>query len=124
MTLRQHQSEFGKDVLRLLNYAIYLNLDFTFGEVYRTEYQQKWYYENGYSKTINSMHCKKLAIDVNFFFNGKLLDEMTGSEAERIQANKFKQLLAKKWQELNPLNRAGYTWGWDDNHFERFPKDI
>jgi len=122
MTLRQHQSEFAKDVFKLLNFVFQRNIDVTFGEVYRTKQQQKWYLDSGYSKTLNSMHCKKLAIDINFFVRGTFIDELKNTESQLIERRQILTEIAKYWESLSPYNRAGYTWGWDDNHFERFVK--
>lgn len=115
MSLREEQSAFAKDVLKLLSFTFNQGYDVTFGEVLRTEEQQALYIASGKSKTSNSMHLKKCAIDLNFFKDGVLVD--TPKEVGNF------------WQSLNEKNRWGGSWRgliesgkstWkDEPHFER-----
>jgi len=120
MSLNKEQWEFVKDLNKLLNfienYAYNLELKdnivfyITLGEVYRTEYQQKKYIKDGKSKTMNSNHLKRLAVDINFFFNYKLTYEY-----EDIK------IFGDFWCSLNDKNKWGGNFKnfLDTNHFER-----
>lgn len=44
----------------------------TFGEAYRTKEQAEWNRAHG-SGIANSLHCQRLAIDLNLFLDGDLL---------------------------------------------------
>ena len=99
MGLRQEQSLFAKDTYRLFGFIFENGYDITFGEVLRTEEQQAIYLKTGRSKTSNSMHLKKLAIDINIFKDGKLIED-----------NKELKIFGDYWQSLNELNRWGGSW--------------
>ena len=107
MTLREKQSVFLKNVALLIGWAFDNGFELTGGELQRTREQQEVYVNEGLSKTMNSQHLKKLAIDLNLFVNGKY---QRNREAYRP--------LAEYWKSLHPDNVAGYDWGWDANHFE------
>ena len=110
MKLSDHQFEFLKDVVSLISYAMQKGFKLTFGEVYRTEYQQKWYVEKGYSSTMKSMHLKRLAVDINFFLD----DNICTLKPILEEVGMF-------WKSLSPLNRWGGDWTkpYDPFHFER-----
>lgn len=109
MTLRQHQSEFLKDLSKLINYAFENGFELTGGELYRSPEQQSIYVKTGRSKTMNSLHLQRLAIDFNIFKNGKLVGK------------KESEPLGLFWESLYPLN----SWGGngiklvDAPHFSR-----
>jgi len=107
MTLREFQSVFLRNVASLITWAFENGYELTGGELLRTKEQQEIYVNKGLSKTMNSQHLKKLAIDLNLFIDGIY---QTDNEA-------YKQL-AEYWESLHPNNVAGYFWGWDANHFE------
>jgi hypothetical protein len=126
MTLREKQSIFAKNVAKLILHAYEKGYEITLGEAQRTNEQQLLYYfgftlvaEDGTiklrrykkrSKTLNSRHLLRLAIDLYLFKNGKFLKDK--------ESYKF---LADYWKSLHPDNVAGYDWGWDANHFEMKP---
>jgi len=105
--LNQLQFQFSRNVCQLIQFANTQGYEITIGEVLRTQEQQKIYLKEGKSKTLNSYHLKKLAIDIHLFKNGKYLT-----------ANNDYAILAKHWEQLHSNNVAGYYWGWDANHFE------
>lgn len=110
-TLRQKQTIFLNNVSRLIRYAhVDLGYELTGGELLRTPEQQAIYYKNGLSKTLNSRHLQRLAIDLNVFIKG----------VYRTDKDAFKELSAY-WKSLHPDNVSGYEWGWDYNHFEMKP---
>ena len=130
MTLSDHQWEFLKDVAKLIQYAESIGIKLTGGELYRTADQQ-WLYYEGYeiehdklkkttpkSKTMNSYHLRRLAIDFNVFINKVLTYEYKDIEPLGIY-----------WINLNKTyNRWGGDWNrngkkddgfLDTPHFER-----
>ena len=112
MSLRREQSAFLEDVVKLLNEAWRLGFEVTGGELYRTKEQQGIYYAWGRTKTIDSRHMQRLAIDLNFFKNGRLT-------LEKI----WLQDLGDYWEGLDSSNRWGGNWTtfYDGGHFERNP---
>lgn len=117
MTTVEHQWAFLQDVGKLIVFAAMKGFVLTAGEMYRTPEQQKIYFDQKKTKTMNSQHGKRLAVDFNFFVDGKLTWDFA----------KIK-VLGDYWESLNPINR----WGGDFNkdgkengfvdtpHFERF----
>lgn len=106
----QNQADFLLDVTRLINKATELGFQVTAGELYRTPEQQEIYVKTGRSRTMNSLHLQRRAVDLNFFLNGKLTYD--------------RQVLAPLgayWESLHPLN----SWGGngvklvDTPHFSR-----
>ena len=95
MTLRQHQSEFIQDVAKLIDFAFKNGFELTAGELFRSPEQQAIYVKTGRSKTLNSLHLSRLAVDFNIFKNGKLA---TKKDAEPLGAY---------WESLDILN----SWG-------------
>lgn len=99
MSLRIQQEAFVEDVMRLILFVKSQGFTVTFGEVYRTVEQQKIYVQSGRSKTMDSDHCKRLAIDLNFFKDGVL-----------IQDREELKPIGDYWESLNPYNRWGGSW--------------
>lgn len=110
MTLREKQSLFLFNAAKLIQWAFDNGFELTAGELLRTPEQQEIYLKTGRSKTSNSRHLQKLAIDLNLFIDGKY---KTDKESYAP--------LAEYWKSLHPDNVAGYDWGWDANHFEMKP---
>ena len=110
MKLSQHQQYFVQNIGLLIIRANTLGVNLTFGEAFRTEYQQKEYLRTGKSKTMNSNHLRRLAVDFNFFIDNKL----TYSHPLIDQLGEF-------WESLDPLNRWGghFSKFNDTPHFER-----
>ena len=65
MNLSDEQWEFLKDVGKLINFIESQGDKATGGELLRTSEQQDIYMKTGKTKTLNSNHLKKLAIDLN-----------------------------------------------------------
>jgi|SRR3972149_4419026 len=110
MSLVNEQAAFLKDVIKLLEAAYHLGFQVTGGELYRTKEQQEIYVKNGRSTTMNSKHLDRVAIDLNFFKDGKLItDRATLSP------------LGSYWVSLHPKNQWGGNWNTfkDLPHFER-----
>lgn len=110
MSLVKEQAAFLLDACKLIQHATELGFTVTGGELYRTAGQQKLYVDSGRSKTLNSNHLKRLAIDLNFIRDGKLVYDM-----EMLRP------LGEYWQGLNSANRwGGFFKSFKDMpHFER-----
>ncbi len=98
MGLRDEQMAFAKDVVKLLIQAEVLGYEVTLGEVQRAVEMQQMYVQAGRSKTMNSMHLKKCAIDLNLFRNGRLCTR------DEIRP------LGEFWEALHEKNRWGGNW--------------
>lgn len=98
MSLGQEQSEFTVDVIALLQTAIEMGYEVRLGEVLRPLEMQQIYVNTGRSRTLNSQHIKKLAIDLILLKDGKVCS------AEQIKP------LGDWWQLRNPKNRWGGSW--------------
>lgn len=110
MSLRTEQSRFAEDIVRLLTWASSAGYEYTFGEFQRPVEMQRIHYNAGRSKTMNSLHIKKLAADIFFFLNGNLL-----SSKEDMQP------IGNYWETLGAKNSWGGNWKSfkDIPHFER-----
>lgn len=104
------QAAFLLDVGKLVQKATELGFQVTAGELYRTPEQQQIYVKTGRSRTMNSLHLQRRAVDLNFFKDGKL----TYDKATLAPLGAF-------WESLHPLN----SWGGngvklvDTPHFSR-----
>lgn len=104
------QAAFLLDLTKLIHKATELGFVVTAGELFRTAEQQEIYVKTGRSKTMNSLHLQRRAVDLNFFVNGALTyDKATLAP------------LGAYWESLHPLN----SWGGngvklvDTPHFSR-----
>ncbi|MDB5984926.1 MAG: putative peptidoglycan binding protein [Pseudomonas sp.] len=114
MSLVHEQVKFLKDIRSLLNFAESAGFLATGGELERTPEVQALYLRGGRAKTLDSMHLRKCAMDLNFF---KVLDgDFTWVFATDELGN-----LGKYWEELDNRNRWGgrSVSGVDTSHFER-----
>jgi len=126
MKLSLHQQIFSQQIARLILFANANGVNLTFGEAYRTNDQQELYFygksvhpDDGMlelinakkrSRTLDSNHLRRLAVDFNFFINGKLFYEH----------DKINQI-GNYWESLDPLNAWGghFKNHYDSPHFER-----
>lgn len=110
MSLVREQAAFLLDVCKLIEFATEQGFVLTAGELYRTPEQQEIYLKTGRSRTMNSLHLKRLAVDFNIFKDGKLVYDKV------VLAP-----LGAFWESLHPLN----SWGGngrklvDTPHFSR-----
>lgn len=98
MTLGQRQELFAKFVHQLLAAAWQMGYQVRLGEVQRPIEMQELYVKQGRSKTMNSQHIKKLAIDLVLLKDGKICTH------EQIIP------LGKWWESLDPACRWGGSW--------------
>lgn len=116
MTLSERQMFFARNVARLILFITESNYGCTFGEAYRTPEQAELNAKKGIGIK-NSLHCKRLAIDINLFKEGVYL----------TSGEHYKQF-GEYWASLHPANRYGGDWDKDGisgepgetdfNHFE------
>lgn len=113
MLLSQLQQLFARDTVLLFQYINEQGYSFTYGEAMRSPEQAEIYAKTG--KGIkDSLHCKRLAIDINLFNEkGKYMDMTVDYEKIGIF-----------WENLSPSNRWGGSFKRcvDGNHFERNDK--
>ena len=96
MSAVRDQAAFLLDLCKLVEYATAQGFVVTGGELYRTPEQQQIYVKTGRSRTMNSLHLQRRAVDLNFFKDGKLVyDKVTLAP------------LGLFWESLHPLN----SWG-------------
>lgn len=107
MQLLQLQIQFSVNLAKLILYAHDLGYQITMGECYRTKEQQKIYFDNGASKTMNSYHLIRLACDINLFKDSNNL----------TTCNDYK-VLGLYWEQLHENNVWLGRTGFDADHFE------
>ena len=110
MSLVAEQAQFLMDACKLVVFATKQGFVVTGGELFRTPEQQEIYLKTGRSKTMNSYHLKRCAIDLNFFKGGVLVYDKA-----------VLQPLGDYWESLNKKNSWGGNWNSfkDVPHFER-----
>jgi hypothetical protein len=96
MKLSEVQREFAKTWAQF-SLWIYSQPErsFTYGEAYRTPEQAQLNADAGIG-IANSVHCKRLAIDINLFLDG----ELTWNVEDYRE-------LGEKWKTMHPLARWG-----------------
>ena len=70
--LLEAQFHFSRLLPRLLDQAHNLGLEVSMGECWRTPQQAEWNAAHGLGSA-HSLHCDRLAVDLNLFRNGELL---------------------------------------------------
>ena len=98
MSLGQEQEIFAKHAVMLVNQAWEMGYSVRLGEVQRPIEMQQIYVNTGRSKTMDSQHIKKLAIDLILLKNGLICT------VAQIKP------LGDWWQALDPKNRWGGSW--------------
>ena len=96
MSVVTEQAAFLLDVCKLVEEATRQGFTVTAGEMYRTPEQQAVYVKTGRSKTMNSLHLTRRAVDLNFFRDNKLVYNKDALAS-----------LGAYWESLHPLN----SWG-------------
>lgn len=93
--LLNKQFRFSRFLGMLLDYIYTSGYECTMGETWRTPEQAKYNQEHGLGIS-NSLHLQRLAIDINLFKNGKLLDRKEDYA-----------VLGNFWKGLDTENRWG-----------------
>lgn len=121
MLLSQKQRIFTKHIGMLIAFAYSIGIELTFGEAQRTRAQQFLYFfgldiKDGKlvkakkrSWTLYSLHLDRLAVDFNFFIDGKL-----------TYTDPKLQQLGDYWESLHEKNEWGGNWEKtpDSPHFQ------
>ncbi len=104
------QGEFSLDVANLINFAFTKGFWLSGGEWWRNTEIQQHYVKTGRSKTLQSDHMNRLAIDFIFRYQGQLTDDL-----ETLK------VLGIYWESLHPKNYWGGWWTdpYDPYHFGR-----
>ena len=96
MKLSEKQIIFSKNIASLIVYADLIGIQLTFGHAWRDFETQRRMVATGKSKTLKSNHLKRLAVDFNFFINGRVT----------YDKNKLSDL-GRFWESLHEFNRWG-----------------
>jgi len=113
-TLGDKQRLFAKMMGEFLVWCYENDYEVTFGEAYRTLEQARINAAKG-SGIVNTLHTKRLALDINLFLDLSLESDedvyQPDSEAYRP--------LGEKWKSMHPMNRWGgdFRPRQDGNHF-------
>lgn len=106
MTLGEKQRRFAELVARLITWCYANGYELTFGEAYRTPEQAALNAKTG-AGISNSLHTKRLAIDMNLFVNGEYQQDSAAYKP-----------LGEYWKTLDPEARWGGDFSRPDgNHF-------
>lgn len=106
MTLGEKQRRFTELVGRLIQWAYANGFELTFAEAYRTPEQAALNAKSG-AGISNSLHTKRLAVDLNLFVNG-----------EWQQLSEAYKPLGEYWESLDPEAAWGGRFSKPDgNHF-------
>lgn len=105
------QSRFAETVALFILKATQLDYQLSFGEAWRPSITAEYYAKQG--KGIEkSLHTKRLAIDLNAFYDDKYLD---GSQSWHLP---HLEKLGKLWKSLDPESRWGGDFKAKDyNHY-------
>jgi peptidoglycan L-alanyl-D-glutamate endopeptidase CwlK len=76
-TLREKQALFHRCIAKLILEAYKLGIEVYINELYRSLERQKQLYQEGKTRTLNSMHLYGLACDIYVLKNGKPVLEET-----------------------------------------------
>lgn len=112
--MREKQSLFVKNIFRFIQFAYGSGFELTFGEAWRSTDTQKIYVATGRSKTMNSRHIDRLAVDFNIFKDGRMLFPPGQTNEDYIADLNVAKSLGEFWMTLNTAN----VWGgdWNRNH--------
>jgi hypothetical protein len=109
LSLLDEQEVFSRNVCKLIEFANNKGYSVTLGEAYRTHEQALIYAHEGLGIK-NSLHCERLAIDLNIF-------DKSGKPLSTIEEYKP---FGEYWESLNEDNTWGGKWIHrpDSDHFE------
>ncbi len=99
MRLSEKQWQFLQDVSLMIHWIERKGWYVTGGELYRPQEMQELYKKQGKTKTLNSKHTRRLAIDLFLFIDDKITWRAKDYEP-----------LGKFWESIRPENRWGGSW--------------
>lgn len=110
MSLRASQSLFARLIAELILWAFENGMEVTLGEAWRTQEQAKLNADNR-TGIRDSLHCDRLAVDLNLFIGGVFVDSTEGHRR-----------LGEKWKSMHPRCRWGGDFRKPDgNHYSFTP---
>lgn len=113
MTLGEKQRLFTFNIAKLITWAYLNDYELSFSEAYRTPQQAALNATSGKGIS-NSLHTKRLAIDLNLFVDSSL----EGDEDIYATDSESHRPLGEYWKSLHPLNRWGGDFSKPDgNHY-------
>jgi len=121
--LRQKQMEFWRDIGAFIVFASQNGFQMTFGEFWRTPYQQAEHFRTGASKTMNSLHLIRLAGDFNIWKNGRQLFAKGISNEQYLIDLEEAKPLGVFWMSLSPDNVWGGDWNRNFNFLDEKFRD-
>jgi hypothetical protein len=108
MSLVDQQHLFAVNLAKLFIHIDESGVKFSIGEVFRTPEQAVLYAKEG-KGIVDSLHCKRLAADLNLF----------SATGEYLADSKDYETMGLYWESLDPLNRWGGRFKRaDGNHIE------
>lgn len=116
MRIPEMQRRFPLMVAEFIGRVYDEGFELSFGEAYRTEEQQRLYLKAGRSRTMNSFHRDRLAVDFNLFKGGVYLTD----GALYRPVGEIWEAVGGRWGGRFGVEPADYgkKTGWDANHFE------
>ena len=124
MSLSKKQQSFTLMIAQLIIRAEILGIDLTFGEAFRTNEQQALHIESGASRVKRSQHQERLAVDFNFFVDGKWIPDPRKqpiANQEKIRKlGEYWESIGGRWGGRFGVSEIDYdiAIGWDSGHFE------
>lgn len=116
--LHARQFKFMHNLANLIHFIGDSGYNVSGGELWRSEETQAAHVKAGRSKTLNSMHLKRLAIDLNIFDGEYLLF----SDSERKQKDfRVVEQFGEQWEGYDKDNVWGGRWTepFDPFHFQQ-----
>lgn len=105
-SLVARQSAFLQNVCKLVKFATDLGYQVTFGEAWRTR-EQAAIYAKRKQGIADSLHCDRLAVDLNFYRGGQLVIGKNNLES-----------IGLFWESLGGVWGGRFTKYDDSNHFQ------
>jgi hypothetical protein len=107
--LRERQKRFTRNIAHLIAFAFENGFELTFGEAYRTREQQEIHFnaKPPRTKTMDSPHMKRLAVDFNIIHQGRLLFK---DDARYKKDLELMRPLGEQWTSYHPDNIWGGDW--------------
>lgn len=130
MTLHEKQHRFLRALGLFLNFwTRHERISLTGGQLWRDQAMQDVYVKTGASKTKNSNHLNRLAIDLNIFYDGQYITSIPTDDTELrnlilVMGEEWENIcrtleLAPEWGGRFGVDPGDYSRriGWDFGHF-------
>lgn len=108
MVLNECQEAFARNAAKLITFIFNKGYSCTLGEAFRPQETAAIYAKQG-KGIVDSLHCKRLAIDLQLF----------SPDNKYLTVTKDYKIFGEYWESLHPYNRwGGHFARGDGNHFE------